>query len=256
MNMNIHSFICNAVIQSYIPIGIRSKVYATYPTSEVGMKIENGMGFTLSTSLVQKVTKEQQITDESTSPSVETQIAENSANQSKSSQNLLENNFVKYDSEPSRYILGMMTALKAESGLRSKLNGIVESYKNAASAVESYAELELIGKKAAKAAVGAVQGEVAETEAQRMEEGRKEFEEQIETKLEEKAAESSEGGVTTGGSPEQQGSETVAAQNSRTVVVASEAGASQQNEDTPAATSEAASPGESSETKIKVDIVV
>lgn len=115
--------------------------------------------------------------------------------------NLMEGSFVKQDFEQSRYVKGMMIGFQVENEFKNKLNGIVESYKLQADMVDSYAEKNMIGKKAAKAAKDFVDGEAVEEAVEKMKEDQKK-EEEVKEKKEKEALENGEEAEKPGDDPE------------------------------------------------------
>jgi hypothetical protein len=114
--------------------------------------------------------------------------------------NLLENNFVNNNSQPSKYINSTLIGLQVKNDFGNKMQNLVETAKlQIASEDESnYAKRELVGEKAARATKELVSGEVADTESTRLEKERKESEKVTEKKLEEKTTENTPKGEDAG----------------------------------------------------------
>ncbi|WP_460032165.1 hypothetical protein [Megalodesulfovibrio paquesii] len=98
------------------------------------------------------------------------------------STNMLAGNFVQHNAEPSRYILGKMVGFQVRQEFGAKLQGLVASAQIAADAADSYAERSLIGQKAANAIKTMLEGEVSESEAERMTKEREEATEKAEAR--------------------------------------------------------------------------
>ena len=143
------------------------------------MKIESGTGLTLNGAYLRNTTEEK--TSEPLQSSLTDPLAGHEVRE-----DLMEGSFMDLGSGPSRYIEATMIGLQVNNEFKNKMGGILESYKLQAQSTDSYAEKNLIGQKAANAVGDMVEGEVSETEAERMEKEREEFEEKIEEKLEEK----------------------------------------------------------------------
>jgi hypothetical protein len=178
------------------------------------MKIGNDMGFQLRTTLGKNSPEEQIVAENSTLSSAGTEKTVESAGTARTS-NLLASNFVQSDSEPSRYIQGVLAGFQVRSEFGAKMQGLVESYNlQIASEDEgSYAARYLIGKKAARAAEAVRNEEVAETEAKRLAKEREAAEEESEKKLEEKAAGNDDETAASGNAAGQQSGETATVQD-------------------------------------------
>lgn len=181
------------------------------------MKIEGGTGFNLNTLLGVDAANTTQDSGEAVE-SPETMQAVTVAAPPRP-RNMLENNFVTANKEPSKYVLGILSNLRVQNQFQDKLTGIVELYRleaenvrSCAGGLESYAEKNLAGAKAAKATEELAEKEVRDKEAERMEEERKESEEQSEKKLEEKATGQSDDTAAAETAPVEQDDETAVEQ--------------------------------------------
>gem|GEM_PF-4956320 len=175
------------------------------------------MGFQLRTTLGKNSLEEQIVAENSTLSSAGTEKTAESAGTARTS-NLLANNFVQSDSEPSRYIQGVLAGFQVRSEFGARMQGLVESYNLQIGSEDegNYAARSLIGKKAARAAETVLDGEVTETEAKRLEKEREESEEEFEKKLGAQAAGNNEDAAASGSSSGQQGGETAAVQDAST----------------------------------------
>lgn len=190
------------------------------------MKIESNMGFTLST-LFNKNTAEQPIAENSAPVSTPAAQTATSAGHT-GTLNLLQNNFVQRDSEPSRYIQGALTGFRVENELGNKMQGIIDNYQLQITPEDqsNYAERVLAGEKAARAAGDVLDEEVATKETERLKKEREDSEEEAAKKLEEKAAENSgdtSAGEAAGSSEEAAPSEEASGRQGAEAAVAADA---------------------------------
>ncbi|QJT09658.1 hypothetical protein [Oceanidesulfovibrio marinus] len=174
------------------------------------MKIEGGTGFNLNTLLGADAANTAQDSGEAVESRKTTQAVTVAA--PPRPRNLLENNFVTANKEPSKYVLGILSNLRVQNQFQDKLTGIVELYRLEAESAEGYAGKNLAGAKAAKATEELAEKEVRDKEAERMEEERKESEEQSEKKLEEKATGQSDDTAAAETAPVEQDDETAVEQ--------------------------------------------
>ena len=194
------------------------------------MKIESGAGLTLNGAMLRNVPEEK------AAEAVQAPLVPSLAGH-QVRDNLMEGSFMDMNSGSSRYIEATMIGLKVNSEFKNKMGSILESYKLQAEATDSYAEKNLIGQKAANAVGDMVEGEVSESEAERMEKEREEFEEKIEEKQEAKASGEE-------GTAEEAGASAEAADQSGTAVAAA------QESSEPSETA-----GESAEVAVEGDVV-
>ncbi len=157
------------------------------------MKITGNTNFNFGGGLRQVQTEEEQTATQTTSLAVDASnlVQRPEETKTRSSHNLLENNFVQQNYEQSKYAQGLLDGIKSNNALNTQMFGLIESYSNIAAATDSYAEKALAGQKAAEKVADVIESKIAESEEKRLEKERQEDEEKIEQKLEEKMTNSS-----------------------------------------------------------------
>jgi hypothetical protein len=106
-----------------------------------------------------------------------------------STRNMMSGNFFQQDHEESRYITGLMTSYAVENEFQTRMQDVVDFYKGAAAATDSYAEKVAAGMKAEKAVEDEAEAYTGEKVGEKMEQDRKEEEKEQEAKVEEKIEE-------------------------------------------------------------------